>query len=150
MSEQDAREVAAWRYEAPYDFYDMASLEELLDPERRERYHAVLSDGELAGFFCYGTGGQVPSFNYPDDGSLDIGLGLRPDLTGKGSGLEFVRAGLGFARRRFETSSFRLSVATFNERAIRTYERAGFRRVDVFIHHTGGGDHPFLLMAREA
>jgi [ribosomal protein S18]-alanine N-acetyltransferase len=110
----------------------------------------VLSGGELVGFFCYGPGGQLPGFDYPDDGSLDVGLGLRPDLTGKGSGLGFLRAGLEFARRRFSPDGFRLSVATFNERAILVYERAGFRRAKVFTHHTNGGEHPFLLMTREA
>ena len=57
MNDEQARAVAAWRYEAPYDFYDMANdpegLEELLGPpERREGYCAVLSYGELVGFFC--------------------------------------------------------------------------------------------------
>jgi ribosomal-protein-alanine N-acetyltransferase len=155
MSDEQARAVAAWRYEAPYDFYDMANdpagLEELLGPpERREGYCAVLSDGELVGFFCYGPEGQLPTFDYPDDGSVDVGLGLKPDLTGKGLGLEFVRAGLRFGRHRFSPVGFRLSVATFNERAIQIYERAGFRRVEVFMHHEDGADYPFLLMTREA
>jgi ribosomal-protein-alanine N-acetyltransferase len=155
MSDEQARAVAAWRYEAPYDFYDMANdpegLEELLGPpERREGYCAVLSYGELVGFFCYGIGGQLPTFDYPDDGSVDVGLGLKPDLTGKGLGLEFFRAGLEFGRHRFSPVGFRLSVATFNERAIQIYERAGFRRVEVFMHHEDGADYPFLLMTREA
>ena len=155
MNDEQARAVAAWRYEAPYDFYDMANdpedLEELLGPpERREGYYALLSDGELVGFFCYGPGGQLPTFDYPDDGSVDVGLGLEPDLTGKGLGLEFVRAGLRFGRHRFSPAGFRLSVATFNERAILIYERAGFRRVEVFMHHEHGADYPFLLMTREA
>jgi ribosomal-protein-alanine N-acetyltransferase len=157
MNEEEARAVVAWRYEAPYDFYDRANdpegLEELLGPpERRRGYYAALSgeDGELVGFVCFGPGGQVPGFDYADDGSVDIGLGLRPDLTGRGLGLEFLLSGLEFARRRFSPDGFRLSVATFNERAIRVYERAGFRRVEVFTHSTNGGDHPFLLMTREA
>ena len=155
MNEEEARAVVAWRYEAPYDFYDMANdpegLEELLGtPERRRGYYAALSGGELVGFVCFGPGGQVPSFDYADDGSLDIGLGLRPDLTGRGLGFEFLIAGLEFGRRRFAPTGFRLAVATFNERAIRVYERAGFRRVEVFTHHTNGGDYPFLLMIREA
>jgi ribosomal-protein-alanine N-acetyltransferase len=75
---------------------------------------------------------------------------LRPDLTGRGLGLEFLAAALQFGRRRFAPAGFRLAVATFNERAIRVYERAGFRRVEVFTHHTNGGDYPFLLMIREA
>ena len=155
MSDGQARAVAAWRYEAPYDFYDMANdpegLEELLGPpERREGYYAVLSGDELVGFFCYGPGGQLPGYDYPDDGSVDVGLGLRPDLTGKGLGFEFVRAGLEFGRHRFSPAGFRLFVATFNERAIQIYERAGFRRVEVFMHHKDGADYPFLLMTREA
>ena len=106
MNEEDTREIAAWRYEAPYDFYDMTNdpegLEKLLGPpERRRGYYAVLSGGELVGFFCYGLGGQLPGFDYPGDGCIDIGLGLRPDLTGKGLGLKFIRAGLQFGRRRF-------------------------------------------------
>ena len=155
MSDEQARAVAAWRYEAPYDFYDMANdpegLEELLGPpERREGYYAVLSDDELVGFFCYGPGAQLPGYDYPDDGFIDVGLGLRPDLSGKGLGLEFVRAGLEFGRHRFSPAGFRLFVATFNERAIQIYERAGFRRVEVFMHHKDGADYPFLLMTREA
>ena len=134
MNDEQARAVVAWRYEAPYDFYDMANdlegLEELLDPKRRRGYFAAFSEGELVGFFCYGPGGQLPGFDYPDDGSIDIGLGLRPDLTGKGLGLGFVLAGLEFGRHRFDP--------------------AGFRRGEVFVHHTNGADYPFLLMTRAA
>ncbi len=155
MNDEEARAVVSWRYEAPYDFYDMANdqegLEELLGPpEQREGYYAVRSDDELVGFFCFGPGGQLSSFEYADDGSLDIGLGLRPDLVGRGLGLEFLLAGLEFGRRHFAPAGFRLAVATFNERAIQVYERAGFRRVTVFTHHTSDGERPFLLMTREA
>jgi ribosomal-protein-alanine N-acetyltransferase len=155
MNGEQARAVVSWRYEAPYDFYDMAKdpegVEDLLGPpERRRGYYAVLSDGELVGFFSYGPGGQLPGYDYRDDGSIDIGLGLRPDLTGKGLGLEFVRAGLEFGRQHFDPAGFRLFVATFNERAIRLYERVGFRRREFFVHHTNDADYPFLLMTREA
>jgi ribosomal-protein-alanine N-acetyltransferase len=155
MNDEEARAVVSWRYEAPYDFYDMAndpegSGELLGPPERREGYYSVLSDDELVGFFCFGAGGQVPSFDYADDGSLDIGLGLRPDLTSRGLGVKFLLAGLEFGRRHFAPAGFRLVVATFNERAIQVYERAGFRRMTVFTHHTSGGEQHFLLMTREA
>jgi [ribosomal protein S18]-alanine N-acetyltransferase len=155
MNDEEARAVVAWRYEAPYDFYDMAKdlegLEELLGPpERRRGYYAVRSDGELVGYFCFGSCGQLSSFDYADDGYLDIGLGLRPDLTGRGLGLGFLLAGLEFGRRHFAPAGFRLAVATFNERAVRVYERAGFRRVEVFMHLTNGDDYPYFLMTREA
>jgi len=121
----------------PYDFYDMVNdlegLEELVDPPARRRgYCAALSaeDGELllVGFVCFGPGEQVPGFDYADDGSADVGLGLRPDLTGRG--LESLLPGLEFARRRFDPASF--------------------RRVEVFTRYANGGEHPFLLMTRDA
>jgi ribosomal-protein-alanine N-acetyltransferase len=155
MDEEQARAVVLWRYEAPYDFYDVANdpegLKEILGPpERRYGYYAAVSNGELVGFFSYGAGGRLPGFDYPDDGYVDIGLGLRPDLTGKGLGLGYVLAGLEFGRRRIDPAGFRLFVATFNERAISVYERAGFRRGQIHMHHTNGADYPFLLMTREA
>jgi ribosomal-protein-alanine N-acetyltransferase len=144
MREAEAQEVAAWRYDAPYSFYDAdadaGDLALLLSAEHREgRYFSALADGELVGFFGFGT----------DGGDVVVGLGLRPDLTGRGLGLEFVEAGLDFARGRFEPSRFRLSVATFNERAIRVYERAGFVPLRRYDHETNGGVYPFLDMARD-
>ena len=144
MSAEEAQEIAAWRYDPPYAFYDAdadaGDLALLLSAEHREgRYFSALSEVELVGFFGFGT----------DGGDVIVGLGLRPDLTGRGLGLEFVEAGLDFARERFEPSGFRLSVATFNERAIRVYERAGFVRLRTYDHETNGGVYPFLEMARD-
>jgi ribosomal-protein-alanine N-acetyltransferase len=147
MNDEEAREISGWRYDPPYDFYDATSdpddLAELLDPKRRREgaYYAAFDErGALVGFFQFERKAQI----------VEVGLGLRPDLTGKGLGLGFMLAGLEFARRHFSPTGFRLSVATFNERAISVYERAGFGRGEVFMHHTNGGDHPFLLMTRGA
>jgi [ribosomal protein S18]-alanine N-acetyltransferase len=143
MLQVHAEEIATWRYEPPYSFYDSdadaGDLALLLDPETREgTYFAAFgADASLLGFFEF----------RPHGDDLVVGLGLRPDLTGRGLGLEFVGAGLAFARRRFEPSRFRLSVATFNERAIRVYERAGFVRLRTYDHETNGGVYPFLEMA---
>jgi ribosomal-protein-alanine N-acetyltransferase len=63
------------------------------------------------------------------------------------SGDRFLLASLEFARRRF---SFTLSLATFNERAILVYERAGFSRYTVYKHDTNGGEYLILSIAREA
>ena len=147
MNDEEAREISEWRYDPPYDFYDATSdpgdLAELLDRKRRQEgaYYAAFDErGALVGFFQFEKKGRI----------VEVGLGLRPDLTGRKLGLGFMLAGLEFARRHFSPTGFQLSVATFNGRAIRVYERTGFRRGEVFMHHTNGGDHPFLLMTREA
>ena len=69
---------------------------------------------------------RVHDFERKGD-ALEYGLGLRPDLTGQGVGLDFFRAGLEFAHERFEPERVILAVAAFNERARIVYERAGFR-----------------------
>jgi ribosomal-protein-alanine N-acetyltransferase len=140
----EALAIALWRYEPPYSFYDATAdpddLALLLGEETRKGRHfsAFGENDELVGFFSLYRAG--------DD--IVVGLGLRPDLTGRGLGLAFVKAGLAFARERFGPGRFRLSVATFNERAIRVYERAGFEPLRTYDHETNGGVHPFLEMVR--
>jgi [ribosomal protein S18]-alanine N-acetyltransferase len=145
MEDEEATQISGWHYDPPYDFYDATSdpddREELLDPRRRkDAYFSVFDDGVLVGFFQFEREGT----------RVDIGLGMRPDLTGRGLGGEYLRAGLEFARRRYSPERFMLSVAMFNERAILVYERAGFRRNTVYKHNTNGGEYLFLSMAREA
>jgi ribosomal-protein-alanine N-acetyltransferase len=149
MSREAATTVADWSYEGPYSFYDMendpADLELFLDESRWEnRSFAVHDDDGLAGFF---------TFDVAADGeSVDVGLGMEPSRTGERRGLEFVEAGLDFARERYEASEceFRLAVATFNERAIRVYESAGFEKEETFQQETNGGEYEFVAMSRPA
>jgi ribosomal-protein-alanine N-acetyltransferase len=81
---------------------------------------------------------------------VEVGLGLRPDLTGKGLGRRFLLAGLDFARRSFSPEVLRLSVPTFNKRAIKVYEGAGFVPARSYPHETNAGVHVFLEMERRA
>ena len=162
MTEAEARAIAAWRYEGSYAFYNMPEgvaddpgyLRELLDPEN-PYYAAYDSRGELVGFLAFGDPARVGTTAereaaYGGEEALDVGLGLRPDLTGQGLGLAFVEAGLAFARKRFAPVRFRLSVAAFNHRAIRVYERAGFRRVLTTTLDSSGGPREFVIMVRDA
>ena len=137
MTQRDFDELATWRYEPPYDFYD-GDVEPVLNPER---FFAVRDDdGALIGFFYYEE--------KPD--ALDYGLGLRPDLTGRGFGLQFFRAGLAFGRERYKPPFVRLFVAAFNERAIKVYERAGFRETGRHVRSFERfGEVPFVEMEEE-
>lgn len=152
VNHEQARAVLAWRYDPPYDVYNPdpdqigADIELLLDPSNR--YHAIADpDGELIAYCCYGRDGQVPGGDYSLD-ALDIGLGVRPDLTGRGSGAHIVRAVLEFADRNFPAPLYRVTVAAFNERALRVWEHAGFRRIESFRRSQDG--MPFFVLARPA
>ena len=146
LTQAEAETIADWQYEPPYDFYDVRAdqhdLEELLDPAKRgDRYFAAHARaGELIGYFFFERSGDV----------VRIGLALRPDLTGHGFGESFLEAGLAYARQEFVPVVFRLSVADFNRRAIRVYERVGFARTRTFVHETNGGVYRFVEMERPA
>ena len=139
-------EVAAWHYEPPYDFYDLASDPDdaaaMRDPARAEHYRAVLGEqGRVDAFWYFDRHGDV----------VEIGIGLRPDLTGRGLGESFLQAQLDYASERWKPATFRLFVAAWNERAIRLYERLGFGEVDRETRRFElVGEHAFLRMERAA
>jgi len=128
--------MASWRYPPPYDFYD-GDAEPVRNPER---FYAALDEkDQLVGFYYFES-------NPPD---LDYGLGLRPDLTGQGLGLEFFCAGLAYAQKHFQPRRVLLHVADFNKRAVRVYERAGFRLVSSQVRTFDRlGEVEFLTMAK--
>ena len=135
MTEASWTAMASWRYPPPYDFYD-GDVDPVLNPERY--FAARDEEGGLVGFYYF----------EPKPPDLDYGLGLRPDLVGHGLGLEFFRAGLEFARERYEPRRVFLHVAEFNERARRVYERAGFEVVSRHVRSFERfGKVTFLTMA---
>ena len=154
MDEANARTIQSWNYEVPYNIYNWEAeddISELLD--RRSPHFAVRDEhSELIGFFAYGSSALVWDSGEPhlfsENNTIAIGLGMRPDLTGKGLGLAFVKAGLDFAREQFKHTCFRLFVMTFNQRAIRVYERAGFQRVGIYVQPNANGEREFLEMRK--
>lgn len=156
MNEEDARTILSWQYEGQYAVYnmqgDLESDDELLD--RRSPHYAVRdAQGELVGFFVFGSAASVEEYSTPylfsERGTLLVGLGLRPDLSGKGLGAEFVKAGLEFAYREFMPRRFRLFVLSWNARAIRLYEKVGFRQVRTFLQKNMHGENEFIEMVMD-
>ena len=142
MSQADAEAMATWRYPGEYAFYDAdfipADLAELLDPQLR-------GDGLFA---AHAPGGELEGFvelKPRDGGAVEIGLGLRPDLTGRGLGAAFTAAAIELARGR-GAERITLAVAVFNLRATRVYERAGFIETGRHMRHIAGREWEFVDM----
>ncbi len=166
MDRSAVRAIHGWQYEPPYDLYDLADepllalLRVFLDPQNA--YYRIIDEGdELVGYCCFGPDAQVPGGDYGRQ-AVDVGLGLRPDLTGQGRGLGYVRAVLDFARCLFWSdagtaawpaalpadqggpAAFRVTVAAFNKRAQRVWEKAGFR-IEQRFERAGDG-LPFVML----
>jgi ribosomal-protein-alanine N-acetyltransferase len=152
LDEASARTIVRWRYEPPYDLYNVAPdevegvVQAMLDPQNAY-YCLTDQEQQIVAFCCFGPDAQVPGGDYGAC-ALDIGMGLRPDLTGHGQGLRYVQAALDLARSKFAPAAFRVTVAGFNQRALRVWEKAGFRRVQTFQRRPDG--RPFVILTYES
>ncbi|PGL73078.1 GNAT family N-acetyltransferase [Bacillus sp. AFS055030] len=131
MTQSFATDILNWSYDPPYDFYNNELSREGLAELLNNQYFAVINQEEnLIGFFCIGQSAQVQKgneFGVYEKRMVDIGLGVRPDLTGKGFGSKFFKFILGEIQGMTNLFTFRLTVAKFNKRAIRLYENFGFK-----------------------
>ena len=148
MDEINARAILDWRYDPPYDIYNLPSdevesvVQHMMDPQNA--YSSITDEqGELVAYCCFGREGQVPGGDYSSD-ALDIGMGVHPELTGRGFGHEFVDSVLDFAGTTFAPCAYRVTVAEFNKRAIRVWEKAEFQLVDRFQRDRD--KRPFVIL----
>jgi ribosomal-protein-alanine N-acetyltransferase len=114
MNKDYANEIAYnWKYDGVYSFYDMTEDEEDLEEFLNEnswtdQYFAVLNDNnELVGFYSF----------FFEDGIMCIGLGLKPELTGRKIGTEFAAEGISFGIKKFNYNQnyIALAVDSFNK-----------------------------------
>lgn len=143
----DAREVATWRYPSPFDLYDAADATGL-DPPGADGlgYYAIVRPpGELVGFCCLGSEGRVPGQD-DEPGTLDVGMGVRPDLVSSGVASAVLPLLLRLARDVVQPDRLRTAVAAFNERSLRLCARAGFVERRRFA---GPQDRPFVELVLE-
>lgn len=144
MDRRMAAEILLWRYEPPYDFYNNDLTDGNIHEMLHRSYYAVVDIyGCLVGFFCLGESARVPNGTYSEN-MIDIGLGLEPGRTGKGMGYFFFSYILHHIQHAFPFTSLRLTVASFNERAIRLYIKSGFQEHSRF----NKGETVFIIMVK--
>ena len=146
LTQANADQIARkWHYSGHYSFYDMENdpedLEEIITPKLRgNKYYQVLNDkDELVGYFC---------LERLSEEKVEVGLGLRPDLTGHGLGLNFVKGIEEFIQNNFNYRIIVLSVASFNKRAIKVYQGAGFKIMGSKMQKSNDGVYEFLNLSK--
>lgn len=132
-------EVAAW-----WAGYDRARVDrELFDEEDETVIFVIEVDSQAVGLI------QYAEENEPDYRHASIDIFLSPDFHGHGLGSDAIRT---VARYLFEERGHhRLTIdpAAHNGRAIRAYERVGFRPIGIMRQYERGADgtwHDGLLM----
>ena len=145
LSQTNALDIANnWKYPGIYAFYDMTADREdyeafISENARGNQYYQLLKEDILMGFLVYELIENI----------VDIGIGMKPSMTGKGEGLEFLNVCIEYLLYKHSNiTEITLAVASFNERAIKAYEKLGFKKVEIFKQNTNGGIYDFIKMRR--
>lgn len=144
-TESDAMDIVFWKYEGIYSFYDNDKT------EAKKQWVSNIHKEENT-FVMYNEKNELMgncNFDYDDeDDRFMFGIQMRPNLTGKGMGTEVVAAILNFGREIYKFNEIDLLVAKFNSRAIKVYERLGFKTIDEFLWHVNDEDVDFIAMRK--
>lgn len=154
--------VDTWKYENEYSIYDYSNeADHMLDEEGWGRaIFAVLNPegsliGELSIEFFDAQGQYTQYHDFDDEALLNgrelwIGFGLRPDLVGQGLGGKFVEACAEYAIQscHYRGEFVRLGVAKFNQRAIKTYTKAGFQIFEDTVGEISGKTFECVYMRK--
>ncbi len=127
---EDGLAVASWSSPGAWRIED--SLEA---PEPDEGYWAVVDSADhLLGFCCLGAAARVPG-QPEDEWVLDVAIGIRPQLAGRGWGGDLGRAAVAYARSVSLDRRVRTTVPDWNTAGGHTARHAGFTRLGPRIYH---------------
>lgn len=136
LTPEQGEAMAGWAYPGPWAVYDVTGP---VDPA--EGFWAVVDEddsgdgaggeggqdggGDVVGFACFGVEARVPGLE-ARPGVLDVGVGMRPDLTGKGRGRDFATAVLAHGWEVPGIVRLRAVVQDWNARGRALLARLGF------------------------
>lgn len=145
-TENEKYEINDWKYSGDYAIYNNPPYEEQKKTGRgfanpANHFYSFYDNEALIGFI-----------NLSDEGSeVFFGIGANPDYCSKGYGQQMTQTAWEISQQLFPGKPVYLEVRTWNKRAVRCYEKAGFHIVGDPIHQTtSAGDGVFYHMIREA
>ena len=114
LTDEEAREAVAWRYDGEYAVYNFPSWDEcaargwsITDAVKRENaYFSVRYAGEFLGFFHI----------MDRAGHVELGVGMKPELCGQGRGRMLMALALAKILETRGCTTVMLAVRTFNTR----------------------------------
>jgi len=139
----DFEHLKKWWSEPEANYYDSGDPEDLPTEEYLKNFHKKIGTSDLANWFIIENGEGVPvgytNYRAPDflNGTITIAIRLGKDFWNKGYGTAATRM---LMKHLFDVYAFRkilLSVFQFNKRAIRVYEKCGFKKKELRTDEKG-------------
>ena len=145
LTEDQARQICCWKYKGIYSIYNYPDWDTLIkqkwvitqEEKRKNEFTAVIDkSNNLCGYIRF-----IENKDF-----VLIGLGLKPSLCGQGLGNILMELLKNECKKRYGSKKIALEVRSFNKRAIKCYERAGFEITDVYQKDTLIGSGEFIKM----
>jgi len=123
LSEADKEAVSAWRYEGDYALYNTPPYSvqkakgwSLANPAYAKCYYGYWDGDKLVGY----TNIKEKS------AAVFLGVGVAPESCSQGYGTQIMKLAVAQAKELYPGKPCYLEVRSWNRRAIRCYEKAGF------------------------
>ncbi len=144
-TEEEKILITEWKYEGEYSVYNAEPYEEqkkkgfgFANPQNH--FYSFYDEKKLIGFINL----------YEEKTEVFFGIGVKPEECGKGYGSQMTETACKISRGLFPGKPLYLEVRTWNQRAVRCYEKAGFHIVGEPIRQTtSAGEGVFYHMIRE-
>lgn len=124
LTDADKRQICAWRYTGEYAIYNLPTYEEMqarqtgfMNAGKEKNYLGFFDQNVLVGF--------VNIVEEPME--VFIGIGVNPNLCDRHYGRRMLAQAYEISKSRCPYKPLYLEVRTWNTRAIRCYESAGFQ-----------------------
>ena len=146
-TEEEKYAIGTWKYPGEYALYDLPSYDEMkakklgfMNPERAENFYSFYDRDTYVGF--------VNILEEPEE--VFIGIGVSPEHCGRGYGQQMLLGAYEMSKRLYPAKPLYLEVRTWNTRAMRCYEKAGFEiAAPAYRLETGIGSGTFYKMTRK-
>lgn len=141
-TEEEKYAICAWKYTGEYAVYNLSPYEEQVKSRRG------FADPKNNFFSFYDGMRLVGYINLmEEETAVFFGIGVHPEFCNRGYGQRISRIGREISHRRYSGKPVYLEVRTWNTRAVRCYEKAGFRiEGEPFSKTTAIGEGQFFRM----
>lgn len=147
MNEEEKKIICDWKYEKEYEIYNLESYEAM-----KEKKSGLANPAHVNNFYSFYDDQQLVGFAniLEEEKEVFIGLGVNPLYCNQGYGTEILHYVSKIAKSLYKEKPLYLEVRSWNKRAIRCYEKAGFV-IDgnSFEQVSGIGKGEFYRMVKE-
>ena len=146
ITDKEKQLICNWKYEGEYSIYDLPSYDQMqknglgfANPEKEKNFDSYFDGEVLVGFTNL----------LEEETEVFIGIGVNPDCCSRGYGQRILRIASQISAERYPGKPLYLEVRTWNERAVRCYQKAGFViEGDCIEQETFLGESQFYRMVK--